>query len=267
LTLRVAVHGASGRMGRRVVAIVAETADVALAAAIDRGSASMVGQDAGALAGLGTIGVSLTDRLEDLRLADVVIDFSLPEGTATLAAACAEYGVPLVSGTTGLDVPAESALDSLAADLPVVHAPNMSVGVTILFHLAARATALAGAEFDAEIVEMHYRHKVDAPSGTAARLARVVADAKHVSMTSAARYGRSGRPGARGPGEIGVMALRGGDVVGEHTLVLAGPGERIELTHRAHSRDIFAQGAVRAARWVVGRAPGRYAMEDVLELG
>jgi 4-hydroxy-tetrahydrodipicolinate reductase len=169
-----------------------------------------------------------------------------------------------VIGTTGLDERAEAAIDALAARAPVVVAPNMSPGVTLFFHLAARAAELLGPDYDAEIVEMHHRRKVDAPSGTAVRLGEVVARAKGFDPERAVVHGRSGQVGARPREEVGVMTLRGGDVIGDHTLVLAGEGERLELTHRASSRDIFARGAVRAARWVVGQPPGRYDMADVM---
>jgi 4-hydroxy-tetrahydrodipicolinate reductase len=243
---RVAVHGAAGRMGKSIIAVLREEPRAALVAEVDR-----------ALTG--------ATPIEDaLASCDVVIDFSSPEGTKELVHACVATKRAAVIGTTGLDAEAGAAIDALARVAPVVVAPNMSVGVTALFWLAARAVELLGEEFDAEIVEMHHRHKVDAPSGTAVKLADVVARARGLDPKSAAKHGRSGQVGARTRDEIGVLALRGGDVVGDHTLVLAGPGERIELTHRAHSREIFARGAVRAALWVAERAPGRYDMGDVI---
>jgi 4-hydroxy-tetrahydrodipicolinate reductase len=265
MTIRVAVHGAAGRMGRAVVDVLRATEGVELAAAIDSPACDVLGVDAGALAGGEPLGVPVTKDVDaGLAASDVVIDFSLPEGTVRLLRACAASDKPAVVGTTGLADLAAAAVDALAARAPVVVAPNMSVGVTALFHLAARAAELLGPSFDAEIVEIHHRHKVDAPSGTAAKLADVVARAKGLDPGDALVYGRSGRVGERRPDEVGVMTLRGGDVVGEHTLVLAGPGERVELVHRAHGRHIFARGAVRAARWVVEREPGRYDMADVV---
>lgn len=263
MTARVALHGATGRMGRAIVAVLAESSELALVAAFGSPQDGELGRDAGELAGTRKLGVPigvLGDSLE----ADVVIDFSTPDALSTLASRCAASRVALVSGTTGLAAPHQAALDELAKVAPVVHAPNMSVGVNVLFHLAEVATRLLGPAFDAEIVEMHHRHKVDAPSGTAVRLAERVAAARGLDPEAAVVHGRSGQVGPRKDDEIGVMTLRGGGVVGEHTLVLAGPGERVELVHRAQDRSIFARGAVRAASWVVGKKPGRYDMPDVL---
>jgi 4-hydroxy-tetrahydrodipicolinate reductase len=268
---RVALHGAGGRMGRAVVAALAETPGLELVAAFGAASDSARGRDVGELAGIGALGVPL-GVLDDAALraptppADVVIDFSSPEGVVRLAARCAEAGVALVSGTTGLSSSHEEAFERLATRAPVVHAPNMSVGVAVLFHLAEVATRLLGPAFDAEIVELHHRLKIDAPSGTAVRLAERVAHARGLEPSSAVVHGRSGQVGPRPNAEIGVMTLRGGSVVGEHTLVLAGPSERVELVHRAQDRSIFAHGALRAARWVLGRPPARYGMDDVLGL-
>jgi 4-hydroxy-tetrahydrodipicolinate reductase len=252
-------------MGRAIAQVIANDEETALVAAFGGPGDAELGRDAGELAGVGALGVSI-EPLSDLVDADVVIDFTRPDATAAIAARCREARVPLVSGTTGLSTAHEQALDALAAVAPVVHAPNMSVGVNVLFHLAELATRLLGPGFDPEIVEMHHRHKVDAPSGTAVRLAERVAAARGLDPEKAVVHGRSGHVGARRDDEIGVMTLRGGGVVGEHTLVLAGPGERLELAHRAQDRSIFAHGAVRAARWILGREPGRYDMKDVLGL-
>ncbi len=263
--VRVALHGATGRMGRAIVAVIAEDPNARLAGAYAAPDDAAMGRDAGELAGVGALGVcvaSLPDTLD----ADVVIDFTHPGAVEAVAARCQVARVPLVSGTTGLGAEQERALDALAEQVPVVHAPNMSVGVNVLFHLAELATRLMGPDFDAEIVEMHHRHKVDAPSGTAVRLAERVAHARGLDPNEAVVHGRSGQVGARRDDEIGVMTLRGGGVVGEHTLLLAGPGERLELTHRAQDRSIFARGAVRAAHWIVDAHPGRYDMADVLGL-
>jgi len=263
---RVSVHGAGGRMGRSIVKVVVEDKGATLVSAVERGGSPALGQDVGVLAGLQEpLGVLVTSSLEEaLERAEVVIDFSLPDASRSLFQACASRRVAAVVGTTGLDQAARSALDALCRVAPVVVAPNYSIGVNAFWALAAQAVRLLGPEFDIEVVEMHHRHKVDAPSGTAVRLTEVVAQARGLDPNVAVRSGRSGQVGARPDGEIGVHALRGGDVVGDHTLVLAGPGERIELTHRAHSREIFALGAVRAAHFVVGRAPGLYDMADVL---
>lgn len=265
MTARIAVHGAAGRMGREVVAAVRAHDEATLVAAVDQAGADVIGKDAGLLSGGGTTGVEVTaDLASAAAKADVVIDFSLASATPAVADACKRHEVPTVVGTTGFDEQGEAALETLASAVPVVVAPNFSQGVTLLFHLAARAAELLGPGFDAEIVEMHHRRKVDAPSGTAARLGDVVARAKGLEPADSVVHGRSGHVGARPDAQVGVMALRGGDVVGEHTLVLAGEGERVELGHRAGDRGIFARGAVRAALWAVRQRPGRYDMADVM---
>ncbi|MFO7156481.1 MAG: 4-hydroxy-tetrahydrodipicolinate reductase [Pseudomonadota bacterium] len=198
------------------------------------------------------------------RGADVVIDFSSPEGCAVAARICAERGVPLVSGTTGLDEAGFALLRETAQRVPVLHAPNMSVGIQLLLRLVEETARALGEGFDVEILEAHHRHKKDAPSGTALRLAETVAAALGRDLREDGRFGREGLVGPRPAREIGVLALRGGDVVGEHTVYFFGEGERLELTHRASSRSAFARGALRAARWIVGRPPGLYGMRDVL---
>ncbi|MCB9593327.1 MAG: 4-hydroxy-tetrahydrodipicolinate reductase [Sandaracinaceae bacterium] len=260
---RVALIGATGRMGQAIARVIADTAGVEVVAAYAHGGADRLGADLGELAGVGRMGVAI-GVLGDIE-ADVAIDFTSPDGTETVAAVCAACEVPLVSGTTGLHASAEDALLRASKVVPVVHAPNMSVGVTVLFHLA-ELTASKLRDFDAEIVEMHHRHKVDAPSGTAVRLAEHVAHGRGLDPEAVVRYERAGQVGPRPDDEIGVMTLRGGAVVGDHTLHLVGEGERLELTHRAMDRSIFARGAVRAAKWIVEQAPGRYGMADVLGL-
>ncbi|MEO0326813.1 MAG: 4-hydroxy-tetrahydrodipicolinate reductase [Myxococcota bacterium] len=267
--LRVALHGAAGRMGLSLARVLAAPgqASLRLVGAVDR--PERAGASLAALAGIAPgafDGLALESDLDAvLERADVLIDFSLPGPAAGAFAACARRPTALVSGTTGLTAEADARLDALAAQAPVLHAPNFSAGVTLLFHLAAVAAA-AAPELDAEIVELHHRHKVDAPSGTAVRLAEAVRGARGVPREAEVRA-RDGQAGPRGEGEVGVMTLRGGDVVGEHTLLLCGAGERVELTHRASDRLIFARGAVRAARWLARREPGRYRMSDVLGLG
>ena len=256
---RVAIFGASGRMGQSLVRVASEHG-CTVVAAVDRNA---VGKDVGEVAGIGAIGVRIAAELDALRDADAIIEFSLPDAAASLFEAARGWGVPIVSGTTGLHERAGSLLDALCAEVAVVAAPNFSQGVTLLFHLAAEAAAKAGPGFDAEIVELHHRMKVDAPSGTAVRLAEVVREAKGITKTTT---GRDGHVGARPDDEVAVLAVRGGDIVGEHTLYLAGMGERLELTHRARDRAIFARGAMRAATWVQGRTPGRYDMSDVMGL-
>jgi 4-hydroxy-tetrahydrodipicolinate reductase len=252
-------------MGRALAEVIAIDEAVGISGAIERMGSALLGSDLGSITAGEPSGVIITDSLtEGLDAADVVIDFTRPEPTRRLLVECAARKIAVVVGTTGLDHETLAALDDAATTIPVVFAPNMSVGVNLLFHLAARAAALLGPEFDAEIVEMHHKRKVDAPSGTAVRLAEVVAEAKGFDAKNDVVHGRSGEVGQRPRSEIGVMTLRGGDVVGEHTLLLAGEGERLELTHRATDRAIFARGAVRAAKWIVGKTAGRYDMADVL---
>ena len=266
MTTKIAVAGATGRMGCAIVRAIAEDPTVSLSAALDRAECPSVGIDAGVLAGAGDLGVQIiADPEAAVTASDVVIDFTSPQGTRTILELCAQHRCAAVVGTTGLDEPAHRAVTSAAEVAPVVVAPNMSVGVTLLFHLAARAAKLLGPAFDAEVMEIHHKRKVDAPSGTAARLADVVASAKGLEAESAVVHGRSGQVGARPQGEVGVMSLRGGDVIGDHTVFFAGFGERIELTHRAQDRSIYALGAVRAAKWAAARAEaGRFDMADVI---
>ncbi len=258
--LPIAVVGASGRMGRAVVGVATQAGHRVVCAV----AATDVGADAGELAGVGKIGVPIANAPEAIGVsgAKVVIDFSAPPATAALAAVAARSGVAVVSGTTGLDAAATSALDRASKHVAVLWEPNMSVGVHVLGELVRQAVLRLGADFDVEIVETHHRRKVDAPSGTALRLAQVARDARRDD--AALVHGRQGRPGERSKAEIAVHALRGGDVVGDHTVHLLGAGERLELTHRASSRDLFAHGALRAACWIVGRPAGRYALADVL---
>jgi 4-hydroxy-tetrahydrodipicolinate reductase len=263
--VRIAIHGAAGRMGQSIASVLSEDLEGKLVAAMDRSDSELIGQDMGVLTGGTPSGVCITSSVEDLlRNVEVVIDFSIPSATAKLLPLCAGQHIPMVIGTTGLDAATRAALERAAERVPVVYAPNYSQGINALYFLAARAAELLGPSFDAEIVEMHHRYKVDAPSGTAVRLAEVVATAKRLDAERAVRHGRSGQVGERPLEEVGVLAVRGGDVVGEHTLYLVGDGERIELTHRATDRLIFARGAVRAAHWVVGRSAGLYDMSDVM---
>jgi 4-hydroxy-tetrahydrodipicolinate reductase len=264
MVLRVAVHGAAGRMGRALVELIAQ-ADLKLAAAIDAPGSPQLGRDAGELAGIGALGVEITDQLDAIAKADVVIDFSLPAALAGVLAAVERHQKPLVLATTGLSPEQWAAVDGLAKRVPLVAAPNYSTGVAVLYHLAERAAKLLP-DFDLEIVEMHHRRKVDAPSGTALGLAEAAARGRDWNAREQSVYGRQGHPGARPDREIGVMTLRGGDVIGDHTLIMAGDGERLELAHKATSRVLFARGALRAARWLAGKAPGRYGMPDVLGL-
>ncbi len=265
-SLKVAMHGASGRMGRAVVRLVAEAADLSLAAAIDAPQSRALGADAGELAGVGKLGVLVSADLEQLASADVIVDFSLPQAADALFAAAEKHQKPLVIATTGLSAEQRARTEELARKIPLIAAPNYSTGVAVLYHLAEQASALL-AEFDLEIVEMHHRNKIDAPSGTALGLAEAAARGRELDARAHAVYGREGHPGARTDKEIGIMTLRGGDVIGDHTLILAGPGERLELAHKATDRVLFARGALRAARYLAAQGkPGRYTMKDVLGL-
>ncbi|MCB9600452.1 MAG: 4-hydroxy-tetrahydrodipicolinate reductase [Sandaracinus sp.] len=258
--MKLGILGAGGRMGLAVTRA-ADERGLEIVAAVDRGD--KVGRDLGELAGLGARGVVVTDDLAVFEACDAIVDFSLPGAARELYERAAAWKMPVATGTTGLDAEAQAALEKLADVAPVVAAPNFSQGVTLLFHLAREACTRLGDDFDAEIVELHHRRKIDAPSGTAVRLAEVVTEARSIGKVL---HGRSGEVGARTDDELAVLAVRAGDIVGEHTLYLAGPGERLELTHRATDRAIFARGAVRAAVWAVGRPAGRYGMEDVMGL-
>jgi 4-hydroxy-tetrahydrodipicolinate reductase len=265
--IRIVVTGVCGRMGGHIVRAVCATEGLALAGATEREGVA-AGMDAGAAAGLAPLGVPVVSDLSHAlaRGADVVIDFTSFEASAKHAAVCGEAGVGLVIGSTGFTKEARARVASAAERIPIVLSPNMSVGVNVLFALVRQAARALGDSYDVEIVEMHHKKKKDAPSGTAVRLAEIAAEALHRDATRDLAYARHGMIGERSPREIGVQTLRGGDVVGEHTVYFAGEGERLELVHRATSRDQFARGAVRAARWVAGRAPGVYDMADVLSL-
>lgn len=258
--LRIAVLG-TGRMGRLVIAEVLEADDLALAAVMTRPGSASLGIDAGVLAGRGACGVEVSELCPVD--ADVLVDFSLPDG---LRAALPLLGeAALVSGTTGLDEEDRRLLQRRAERGPVLHAANFSTGVNLLLDLVAQA-AKALPDYDLEIVESHHHHKRDAPSGTALALGRSAAEARGVTLEDVVVHGRHGDTGARPPGQIGMHALRLGDVAGEHTVTVAGPGERLVLGHVASSRQTFASGAVRAARWIAGRPAGTYSMRDVLGL-
>lgn len=265
--VRVVVCGATGRMGSRLVQMLRETEGFALAGAIVRPDDPRVGHDAGEATGGGITGVLLADRLEPaLPKADVVLDFTSAAGALDHLKLCAGAGRPIIIGATGFTLADLGEMRALAAKVPCVLSPNMSVGVNILYRIAEEAARRLGPEYDVEIVEAHHRHKRDAPSGTAMRLAETIAGVLGRELEEVLVTGRQGLVGERPAGAIGVQAVRGGDIVGEHTVIFAGPGERLELVHRAHSRDNFARGALRAARWVVGQPPGLYDMQDVLGL-
>lgn len=260
--MKVAIHGATGRMGRAVARLCHDAKDIQIVGAVAHSSDPDLGKDVGALSGVDVLGVEVSaDLASGLLGAEVVIDFSLAPAVAQLAAVAAKHGVALVIGTTNLDATTTAALEKAATKVPVLWARNMSLGVQVLAELVETAIKRLGPSFDAELVEVHHRHKVDAPSGTALRLADAVKAARPASQLV---HGRHGQPGARTENEVGVMALRGGDVIGDHTVFLFGNGERLELTHRATNRDLFAHGAIAAARFLVGKNPGMYSIADVL---
>jgi 4-hydroxy-tetrahydrodipicolinate reductase len=265
--LRVALPGAAGKMGRAIVRVIADTPGLKLAAAVERPGHVELGQDAGVLAGVGPLNVELTDSLDAaLASADVLIDFTAPAATAATAARAGEAAVAMVIGTTGLAADHLGAIERAAALIPIVRSPNMSVGVNVLWNLLAAAARALGPAYDVEIVELHHRQKRDAPSGTAMKMAEVLASALGRDLRDIASYGRHGDVGPRPPEQLGVMTVRGGDVIGDHTAYFLGLGDRLEITHRASSRDTFARGAIRAAQWLAGKAPGLYDMQDVLGL-
>jgi len=263
--IRAVVAGACGRMGTAIIQTLDSTEGIELAGTIEREGHPCFEREKNLKATVGEKGISIVrDHVSLPPQFDVFIDFTTPEGTLENTGYCADNQIPMVVGTTGLTGKQEETLTVFAKRIPVVFAPNMSVGVNLLFKLAATAASVLGNAYDAEIVEAHHRLKKDAPSGTAIRLAESVAEARGQNLPEKAVYARHGMIGERTESEIGIQTLRAGDIVGEHTLLLAGPGERIELTHRAHSRDNFARGAVRAAQWVIAREPGLYSMADVL---
>jgi 4-hydroxy-tetrahydrodipicolinate reductase len=268
MNVRVAIAGAGGRMGQALIEATLAADDLTLAAALDVAGSPAIGTDAGERFGRAT-GVRVVSDVDDaVRAADVLVDFTRPAGTLVHLAACARASIAAVVGTTGFDADGKAQIRQHAAAIPIVFAPNMSVGIAVLAELVEQAARRLGPAFDIEVVEMHHRHKIDAPSGTALRLGEAAAAGANVDLGAHGVYAREGVTGERKPGTIGFATLRGGDVVGEHTVIFAGTGERLELTHRATSRGNFAAGALRAARFgAARRAEGRnglYGMGDVL---
>ena len=266
--INVTIVGAAGRMGRMLVQEVANTPELKLVGALESEQCPFLGTDASQLAGLEPAGVKITaDADEALREADCVVDFTFAAATRTLAPKVAEKGAAMVIGSTGLTAEDIKLLDDLAAKgARIVQSPNMSVGVNLLFALCAQVAPLLGDAYDIEVVEMHHNQKKDAPSGTAEKLGQILAKARGLNYDTDTRHGRVGLVGARTKNEIGMHSLRGGDVVGDHTVIFATDGERIELTHKASSRQTFAKGAMRAVKFLASAKPGRYDMQDVLGL-
>ena len=265
--LNIAVAGAAGRMGRTLLEVCFNAPELKLVAALEAPGNALLGTNAGNLVGIGGSDVILSDDVDAAcKMADVLIDFTRPAPTLEHLGVCASHGTRAVVGTTGLSDADWQHIDALADKIAMVIAPNMSVGVNVCFKLLELAAATLGDEVDIEIIEAHHRGKVDAPSGTAVRMGEIIASALDRNLNECAVYGREGNTGARERKTIGFETIRGGDIVGEHTVMFAGLGERLEITHRASSRMNFAQGAVRAAAWVMGQGSGRFDMRDVLDL-
>lgn len=263
---RVIVAGASGRMGRMLVRAVSEAEGAVLAGATERAECEFIGRDAGELAGIGTLGVTLSGELSACAEADVLIDFTAPAGTLAHADFAARHGMGMVIGTTGFSPDQIQQLEKVLSGSAVVMAANYSVGVNLALNLIRQAAAVLGEEYDAEIFEAHHRFKVDAPSGTALAMGQALADGRNVELGQAAVYAREGITGERPTGSIGFSVVRGGNIVGEHKAMFIADEERIEINHAAADRMVFARGAVRAAGWLMGQAPGVYDMQDVLGL-
>ncbi|MFA6472528.1 MAG: 4-hydroxy-tetrahydrodipicolinate reductase [Candidatus Latescibacterota bacterium] len=265
--MKLVMNGALGRMGRSIIALAIQDPEIKVTGAIECVISEKPGIDVGEIIGIGKLGISITDNLEAAaKQADVVIDFTWPDIILKTAEICSGTGTPLVIGTTGLPREKYSELKRIVSPIPCVMAPNMSVGVNLLFKLVADAASVLGDDYDVEITEVHHRFKKDAPSGTANRLAEIIAETLKRNLDTDAVYGRHGVIGERTRREIGIHALRIGDVVGEHTVSFGTIGERIELSHKAQSRDPLARGALRAAKFVVNARPGLYDMQDVLGL-
>jgi len=265
--MRIAVLGAAGRMGKALTRVLVETPGCVVAGGIEAKGSPALGRDIGEVAGLEPLGVAITDDpLPLFAQADGVLDFTTPAATVEFATLSAQSRIVHVIGSTGFTDADEAKLDAAARHATIVKAGNMSMGVNLLAVLTAQVARALGSEFDIEILELHHRHKRDAPSGTSLMLGRAAAEARQVSLTERGVRSRDGDTGPRREGDIGFAALRGGDVVGEHRVIFAGPGERIELAHIATDRGIFARGAVKAALWARGRDPGLYSMRDVLGL-
>jgi 4-hydroxy-tetrahydrodipicolinate reductase len=264
--LNIAIAGCSGRMGRALLEAVLRADDLRLAGALERPGSALLGRDAGELAA-SPAGVAITDDVPAaLQACRVLVDFTRPEGTLEHLQHCRNHGVNLVIGTTGFSPEQKLAIQDASRDIAIVFAPNMSVGVNLVLNLLRQAAKVLADGYDIEIVEAHHRHKVDAPSGTALRMGEVIAETLGRDLSTCAVYGREGVTGERDPATIGFATVRGGDIVGDHTVLFAGIGERVEISHKASSRATFAEGALRAARFLANRRNGLFDMQDVLGL-
>ena len=257
----------AGKMGRALVQAIFETKDLRLGAAFESASSPVIGMDAGEFAGVGKLDVKVGESKNgNLSQTDIIIDFSIPEATLALAEICKSQDKGMVIGTTGFEKDQLRYLEECSANIPIFMSPNMSVGVNVLFKLVRMASEAFGEEVDCEIFEAHHSQKIDAPSGTAVRIGEILADTRSVDIKNVGKYGREGLVGKRTQQEIGFSSIRGGDIVGDHTVFFIGEGERVEITHRAQSRVNFAQGAIRAARFLSDKKNGLYDMEQLLEL-
>jgi len=265
--VKVIIAGAAGRMGSRLISLVKESAALTLTAAVESKGHVSIGEDAGAAAGCSHTGVIIRDDLSAvLDQGEVIIDFSTPAATLEHLRIAAQHRRPMVIGTTGFSTSELAELRGLVRPIPCVFSPNMSVGINLIFKVIADMAKTFGEDYDTEVIEAHHRLKKDAPSGTAMKMAELLARAVGRELDQVGVYARKGLIGERRRGEIGIQSIRAGDIVGDHTVIFGGMGERVEITHRAQSRDTFARGALRAARWVVRQPPGLYDMLDVLSL-
>lgn len=265
--INIGVIGAGGRMGRMLIEAVQDNPQTTLSAAIERQGSSLVGADAGEVAAIERLNIKIVDDLvaviDDI---DVLVDFSLPDATEQNMQTCAEHKVAMVIGTTGFNEQQEQVLTEASKHIPIVYAGNYSTGVNLSLKLLAMAAKAFGDEADVEVIEAHHKHKIDAPSGTAYMMAEAVAEARGQDLKEVAIYGREGQTGAREKGTIGIHAIRGGEIIGDHTVMFIADGEVVEITHRARARMTFAAGAVRATTWIVQQKAGQYNMQDVLGL-
>lgn len=261
------VSGAAGRMGSRIIALLKEYKDLKLIGALEHREHKGIGQDIGEIIGFGKLGVELTTDISNIKEnADVIIEFTNPQASIEHLKTAAQKGISMVIGTTGFSTEHISELKTYSSKIPCVVAPNMSIGVNLLLRVLRDISMILGDDYDVEIIEAHHRLKKDAPSGTAMKMAQVIAEALERNLEDAAVYTRKGLIGERTKKEIGIQTIRAGDIVGEHTVLFGGLGERIEITHKASSRDTFARGALKAALWIYGKQPGLYDMQDVLGL-
>ena len=265
--INVGVIGAGGRMGRMLIEAIQDNPQTTLIAAIERQGSSLVGADAGEVAAVGRLDVKIVDDLQSvINKIDVLIDFSLPAATEQNMQVCAEHNVAMVIGTTGFNEQQEQVLAKASEQVAIVYAGNYSTGVNLSLKLLGMAAKAFGTDADVEVIEAHHKHKIDAPSGTAYMMAEAVAEARGQNLKDVAVYGREGQTGEREAGTIGIHAIRGGEIIGDHTVMFIADGEVVEITHRARARMTFAAGAVRAATWIVQQSAGQYNMQDVLGL-